>query len=90
MQDKPKDPMEKNEKWVEVGSFQGPVFAEMAKDTLEQNNIPCLLNKTFLSSAIGVHSTNTPGMTVKIMVPASKIAECREILATISDEWEDK
>lgn len=87
MPDESKDTLEQNERWVEVGKFQGPVFAEMAKGALEQKDIPCLLNKTFLSSAFGVDSTNTAGMTAKIMVPESKVEESREILATISDEW---
>ncbi len=78
-----------NEKWVEVGTFQGSVFAEMAKEMLRQNDIPCFLKKAFLSSAYGIHSTTNVGMTVKVMVPESRKAESRDILAMISDEWDE-
>jgi len=89
MPEKSNKTSERDEKWVEIGTFQGPVFAEMAKDALEQNNIPCLLNKSFWNSAYGVSGTNMAGMSVKVMVPQENEVEGRDILSSLVDESEE-
>lgn len=73
-------------KWVPLHSFKGPVYAEMAKETLEKNNIPCLLKRDFLSGAYGTQGTTDWGLDTFIFVPEDRVEASEQILRDIIGE----
>ncbi len=73
--------------WVVLESFNGPVFAEMAKVALEAEGIPCFIRKDFLDSAYGVQGTGHPGLATNLLVPQEHLEQGRQILDRMgSDE----
>ena len=71
-------------KWVPLHSFKGPVYAEMAKETLEKNDIPCLLKRDFLSGAYGTQGTTDWGLDTFIFVPEGRVKESEELLRAMT------
>lgn len=75
------------EEWVVAKTFAGPVFAEMAKELLEQHQIPSIINKDFFSTAYGMGGTIQGSREVRLLVPESHLQEARDILdAEISED----
>jgi len=72
-------------KWVLLHSFSGPVFAEMVKEALEQNNIPCLMQQDVLSSAYGAQGAMVGAQTV-LFVPEEHFSESQGILNQLVDD----
>lgn len=72
-------------KWVPLHTFSGPVFAEMVKDALEQNDIPCLMQKDVLSSAYGAQGSLVGARTV-LFVPEQHLTASQVILSQLTDE----
>ena len=57
----------------------------MIQELLQKSNIPCLINKGFLSSAFGIQGTGTAGVETKIYVPENKVAASEEIIKNTLD-----
>ncbi len=53
---------EEFKEWVHLQTFPGVVFAEMAKGLLEQQEIPSMIKRPFLSSAYGSFGTGGAGV----------------------------
>ncbi len=70
------------EEWVVAKTFPGPVFAEMAKELLEQHEIPSLIKKDFFASAYGTAGTIQGSREIKLFVPESHLEEAQNILNT--------
>lgn len=66
--------------WVKLSKIQGTVFAEMAKSALEKNNIPCVIQKSFFSSALGGASTGLSGYETILLVPKECLSEAETIV----------
>lgn len=84
----PEEDHREHTKWVPLKPLPGPVYAEMVKEVLEQNEIPCLIKKDFLASAIGSQGTFSAGMDTLIFVPEDRFNESEEILEQILKENE--
>lgn len=67
-------------RWVPLHSLPGPVYAEMIKEALEKQAIPCIIRKDFLSSAYGAQGTNTGGLETLLYVPEERQQESEGIL----------
>ncbi|MFQ5709050.1 MAG: putative signal transducing protein [bacterium] len=75
-----------NYKWVPLKPLPAPLYAEMAKETLEQNGIPCLLQRDFLTSALGSRGTLSAGLQTLIFVPEDRFQESEDIVRQILDQ----
>ncbi len=74
-----------NFKWLPLHPLPGPVYAEMVKEVLEKNDIPCIIKKDFLSSAYGSQGTVSAGLETLIFVPEDRAKESEEILYQMLD-----
>lgn len=72
-------------KWVLLHTFSGSIFAEIVKQALGQNDIPCLMQKDVLSSAYGAQGSMVGAQTV-LFVPEENLMESRRILNLLTDE----
>ena len=58
-----------NEKnWVVIGTYNGNVNAEMAKNILIDNNIPAYIKSDFFGSAYNLNAFNIPTGSVKLYI----------------------
>lgn len=73
-------------KWVLLHTFSGPVFAEMVKEALEQNDIPCMIQKDVLSSAYGAQGTMVGGQATVLFVTEENLTESQKILSRFIEE----
>ena len=71
--------------WVEVRNFSGSIYAEMAREMLENNAIPCLLQRDFMSSAYGIYGAEVTGSKTRLFVPQERLEESQGILTAIAD-----
>ncbi|MFQ5639409.1 MAG: putative signal transducing protein [bacterium] len=67
-------------KWVRLHSLPGPVYADMVKAALEEQHIPCLVTKDFLSSAYGAQGTGSGGLETHLFVPEDRLEESKSVL----------
>jgi len=68
-------------RWIELRSLPGPIFAEMAKEILQDAGIPCVLKKDFMASAYGVQGAElNPGEMPQLLVPENRAEEASRIL----------
>ena len=72
-------------KWVPLDSLPGPVYAEMIKEALDKNGIPCLIRKDVLSSAYGAQGTISSGLGSYILVPENRFEEGQSLLHQMLD-----
>jgi len=80
----PIPPMPAQEGWTELEGIIPPLSAEMAKDLLEQNGIPCLLQ----SRRTEGYLLRDLALGDKIVVPISKLEEAKEIMDAFTSKTE--
>ena len=69
------------EKWVPLHGLPGKVYADMVKEVLENNGIPCVVRSLFGSGGLGVISgAGAVGFHDRIMVPQEHFEEAQRIL----------
>ena len=62
---------ESSKNWIIVAEFSGSVYAEMAENILNDNDIPCYTKGDFLSTAYNINAMTLPGGSVKLYIPES-------------------
>ncbi len=73
-------------KWVPLHSLPGVVYAEMVKEALEKNGIPCVMQKDFFTGAHLVYPTNTgAGLETILLVPEDRAQDAARILERMLD-----
>jgi len=72
--------------WVVVKTFSGPVIGEMAKELLERNDIPSILQKDFFSAAYNIAGTAMGPKETRLLVPEDQLEASRDILTAIDDD----
>ena len=75
--------MESLEDWIIIGKYDGSVFAEMAKDILSENEIPCYTKGDFFSTAYNINALSMPGGSVKLYIPKAFKAKAEELIKDI-------
>ena len=75
--------MESLEDWIIIGEYDGSVFAEMAKDILIDNEIPCYTKGDFFSTAYNINALSMPGGSVKLYIPKAFKAKAEELIKDI-------
>ena len=74
---------ESSKNWIIVAEFSGSVYAEMAENILNDNNIPCYTKGDFLSTAYNINAMTLPGGSVKLYIPESLKTKSEELLSNI-------
>ena len=70
-----------NEKnWVVIGTYNGNVNAEMAKNILIDNNIPAYIKSDFFGSAYNLNAFNIPTGSVKLYIPEAYKKKALDLL----------
>ena len=72
--------------WKSLPPFQGKVYADMAAEILDDNNIPNYLKMDWSSSALNIEGANLPGGVVRIFVPATSMEKASDLVLSIIGE----
>ncbi|MEC7621434.1 MAG: DUF2007 domain-containing protein [Candidatus Neomarinimicrobiota bacterium] len=73
-----------NEKnWVVIGTYNGNVNAEMAKNILIDNNIPAYIKSDFFGSAYNLNAFDIPTGSVKLYIPEAYKEKALDLLQGI-------
>ena len=73
-------------KWVALPNVPGIVYAQMVKEVLDREGIPCYIQSLWSSGGLGViSSTSVPGVTAKIMVPETEYEKAKKIQESMVD-----
>ena len=81
----PKDTL-RDVDWVKLSRLPGTVYAEMVKGALDESNIPCVVLKSFFSSALIGQSTGLLGYESTILVPKDCVALAENIVLGMVEE----
>ena len=73
-------------KWGSLPVFNGKIFADMASEILDDNNIPYYLKMDWASSAYSITGTNIVGESVRIFVPDSYMKKASDLTFQIIEE----
>ena len=76
-------PSESSKNWIIIAEFSGSVYAEMAKNILIDNDIPCYTKGDFLSTAYNINAMTLPGGSVKLYIPESFKTQSETLLINI-------
>lgn len=71
--------------WMKLKKFSGIVYAEMAKNILNDNEIPCVLQAGNISW-INSFGTSVFGEGPYLLIPENRQEECMDLLSDIIDE----
>lgn len=74
--------------WVKLSPVRGTVLADMIKNLLEQNGIPCIVKKSFFGSAYGGMSTGLSGFESIVLVPKAQRGEAEQLMQSFFDDGE--
>ena len=69
--------------WVVLKACSGPIFAEMIKGVLDDEQIPCLLIRDFIASAYGSAGTGQYGMQSTLHVPKYMLTRAENLVAQL-------
>lgn len=81
----PEEPEFYVENWVALRDLPGNIYAEMVKEALEKEKIPCYIKSDAISSTLIATSTSLPGSSAKIYVPEKFYSQAKEILISMMD-----
>ena len=74
--------------WSALVPFQGKIYADMAAEILDNNDIAYYLKMDWTASAFSIEGANLPGQVVRIFVPETSFKKASELVASISGEIE--
>ena len=66
--------------WVAISKYTGNVNAEMARDFLNDNDIPAFIKSDFFGSAYHLNSFNMSSGSTKLFAPIKHQKKAKEIL----------
>jgi hypothetical protein len=70
--------------WSALPPFSGKVYADMAGEILDNNDIAYYLKMNWSSSAYSIGATNLTGDVVRIFVPETSFEKASDLVASIS------
>ena len=70
--------------WSALPPFSGKVYADMAGEILDNNDIAYYLKMNWSSSAYFIGATNLTGDIVRIFVPETSFEKASDLVASIS------
>ena len=69
--------------WVAISKYTGNVNAEMARDFLNDNNIPAFIKSDFFGSAYNLNAFDIPTGSVKLYIPEAYKKKALDLLQGI-------
>ncbi|MDP6456835.1 MAG: DUF2007 domain-containing protein [Candidatus Marinimicrobia bacterium] len=72
-------------RWVKLYELSSQLYAEMAKETLNDANIMSYIKADFLTSAYGIKGGTVPGSRATLYVPEPDAKKARTLLADMID-----
>ncbi len=69
--------------WAALEPFQGKVYADMAAEILDNNNIAYYLKMDWTASAFNIEGASLPGEVIRIFVPKDSLEKATELIAPI-------
>ena len=72
--------------WSALPPFSGKVYADMAGEILDNNDIAYYLKMNWASSAYSIEAANLTGDIVRIFVPKASFEKASDLVASISGE----
>ena len=72
--------------WSALPPFSGKVYADMASEILDNNDIAYYLKMNWASSAYSIEAANLTGDIVRIFVPKASFEKASNLVASISGE----
>jgi len=75
---------EQKSAWVIAGELPGKVYADMAAEMLEQQEIPFYVKSDFMAAAFSISTSETSGGLVKFFVPPEFKDEAESVLRTVA------
>lgn len=73
-------------KWVKLYELSSQLYAEMAKQTLDDGEILSYIKADFLTSALGIKGGAVPGSRASLYVPESDVQKAKTLLAHMIDQ----
>ena len=70
--------------WSALPPFSGMIYADMAGEILDNNDIAYYLKMNWSSSAYSIGATNLTGDIVRIFVPETSFEKASDLVASIS------
>ena len=70
--------------WSALPPFSGKIYADMAGEILDNNDIAYYLKMNWSSSAYSIGATNLTGDIVRIFVPETSFEKASDLVASIS------
>ena len=69
--------------WSALPPFSGKIYADMAGEILDNNDIAYYLKMNWSSSAFSIEPTNLTGDSVRILVPETSLEKASDLVASI-------
>ena len=69
--------------WVAISKYTGNVNAEMARDFLNDNDIPAFIKSDFFGSAYNLNAFDIPTGSVKLYIPEAYKKKALDLLQGI-------
>ena len=70
--------------WLPLYPFKGKIYADMAAELLDKEEIPYYLKMDWASSAFAIEAATIPGQVVQILVPKPSLEKAAEIVRSIT------
>ena len=70
--------------WLPLYPFKGKIYADMAAELLDKEEIPYYLKMDWASSAFAIEAATITGQVVQILVPGSYLEKAAEIVSPIT------
>ena len=74
--------------WSALPPFQGKIYADMAAEILDKNDVPYYLKMDWTASAFNIEGANLPGGLARIFVPEDSFQKAVDLVASITEENE--
>ena len=74
--------------WSALPPFSGKIYADMAGEILDNNDIAYYLKMNWASSAYSIEAANLTGDIVRIFVPKASFEKASDLVASISGKAE--
>ncbi|OQX86918.1 hypothetical protein B6D60_05155 [candidate division KSB1 bacterium 4484_87] len=81
----PEEPEFYEENWVAMRDLPGNVYAEMVKEVLDKENIPCYIKADSVTATLATSSASMAGASATIYVPEKFLSKAEKILFDMMD-----
>jgi len=81
----PQEPLMEKVDWLPLRNLPGNIYAEMVKEVLNKQGIPCIIKSDPVSATLGAKTVSTAGSAARIYVPREYFDKCQQIVLDMMD-----